>query len=67
MLDTTQELAEASGSYRRHLRAENKSSATVSIYVMAVDRFRRFVEAHGMPVTVGGIRREHIEAFLVHL
>jgi integrase/recombinase XerC len=32
-----------------------------------VTQLAQFLEAHGMPTNVAGIRREHIEAFLVDL
>lgn len=57
----------AISSYRRHLRAENKSPATLTAYLGALERFNRFVKAQGMPTELVAIRREHLEAFLVDL
>jgi site-specific recombinase XerD len=54
-------------SYRRHLRAENKSPATIATYLNALQRFAAFLAARGMPTAIDGVRREHIEAFLVDL
>lgn len=54
-------------SYRRHLRAENKAPATLTAYLGALELFDRFVKGAGMPTELLAIRREHLEAFLVHL
>jgi len=51
--------------FNRHLRAENKAPSTITTYGKAVDQLADFLEASGMPVEVGNIRREHVEAFLV--
>ncbi|MGH2456782.1 MAG: tyrosine-type recombinase/integrase [Candidatus Limnocylindria bacterium] len=54
--------------FRRHLLAEvqtgNKSRATVAVYTAGVERFIAYVREQGMPPTIDGIRREHVEAFL---
>jgi site-specific recombinase XerD len=57
----------ARNSFRRHLRAANKSPRTIQSYTEAVQRFNRFLAEQGMPRSVRGIRREHIEAWLVAL
>jgi site-specific recombinase XerD len=54
-------------SWTRHLRAENLSPATVVTYTQSVSRLAEFLEAQAMPLDVGHIRREHIEAFLANL
>jgi site-specific recombinase XerD len=54
-------------SYRRHLRAENKSPATISTYLNALQRFAAFLAARELPLDVRAVRREDIEAFLVDL
>jgi site-specific recombinase XerC len=64
---TATELRQSLVSFRRHLRAENKAPATITTYGRAVEQFVTFAEARGMPTTVGAIRREHVEAFLVGL
>lgn len=51
-------------SFARHLRAANRSPATLKSYLDAVARFDRHLEAHGMPRTVANIRREHVESFI---
>ena len=65
--DLSLSLAEALPSFRRHLAAENKSPATVAVYCTSVERLERFLAAQGMPLRLNGIRREHIEAWLVAL
>lgn len=54
-------------SFRRKLLAENKSPRTVQTYGEGLRLFGEFLEAHGMPLTLAHIRREHVEAFTTHL
>lgn len=54
-------------SFRRHLRAENKSPSTVVTYAKAVTQLDEFLAAAGMPRTVAAIHREHLETFLIAL
>jgi site-specific recombinase XerD len=58
-------MSAAIGSYRRHLRAENKSANTITMYLGALEKFAAYAREQGMPATIRGIRREHIEAWLV--
>ena len=64
-------LSEALDDWRLYLdgevRARRKSPATRDIYVRGVERFVTFATEAGMPPTIEGIRREHIEAFLQSL
>ena len=60
-------LRQAIDSWRLSLRAANRSPATIHTYVDAAERFERFLRESGMPLALAGIRREHIEAFLVGL
>jgi site-specific recombinase XerD len=60
-------IAAAVESYRRHLRAGNKSPHTIKTYLAALETFERFVRGTGMPTGLRAIRREHIEAYLVTL
>jgi len=61
------DLAENLSSFRRHLRAENKTPATIVTYAKAVEQFAAYLAAAGMPTNVAAVRREHVEAFLVSL
>lgn len=54
-------------SFLRHLAAENKSPNTLLTYGLAVQQFADFLQRAGMPTEVGGVRREHVEAFLIEL
>ena len=54
-------------SYRRHLRAANRSPATIKTYLAALEGLRRFLAQQGMPNQLPAIRREHLEAHIVHL
>src|SRR3954447_12601281 len=50
--------------FGRHLRAGNRSPATLKAYADAVRQFDAFLGARGMPRTVAAIRRDHVEAFI---
>jgi site-specific recombinase XerD len=65
--DLSLSLADALPSYRRHLAAENKAPATIAVYCTSVERLERYLRAQGTPTHLAGIRREHIEAWLVDL
>ena len=54
-------------SFRRTLLAENKAPRTLETYMEALDQFRRFLVAQGMPQGVSDIRRDHVEAFIARL
>jgi site-specific recombinase XerD len=53
--------------FQRSLRAANKAPSTIETYGKAVEQLAAYLEAQGMPQDVGGIRREHVESFLVDL
>jgi site-specific recombinase XerD len=57
----------AIASYRRHLRAANRSPATIATYLAALDGLNRFLKRQGMPTALPAIRREHLEAYVVWL
>lgn len=54
-------------SYARHLRAANRSPHTIKTYLNALRGLVRFLGANGMPMALGAIRREHLEAYIVAL
>ncbi|MGH2371780.1 MAG: tyrosine-type recombinase/integrase, partial [Chloroflexota bacterium] len=54
-------------SFRRSLRAENKSPRTIETYDEALRLFGTFLREHEMPTKVPAIKREHVEAFITHL
>jgi site-specific recombinase XerD len=54
-------------SWRRHLRAQRISPATISTYSTAVGQLTRFLERQGMPTAPAAIRREHVEAFITDI
>lgn len=58
------DIAANAASFGRHLRAGNKAPATIHSYLDAIGRLEAFLEARGMPGTVGALRREHVEAFV---
>src|SRR5262245_6576157 len=60
------ELRTLVASWRRSLAARI-SPATIATYTSAALMLADFLEANGMPTTVGAIRREHVEAFIVDL
>jgi site-specific recombinase XerD len=61
------QLADLLPSWQRHLRATNKSPRTVQSYLEGAEQFMAFLTRTGMPTTVTGIAREHIEAFELSL
>jgi site-specific recombinase XerD len=54
-------------SWRRHLRALNRSQRTIQSYEEAVRQFTAFLVERGMPISVASISREHVEAWIEHL
>lgn len=53
--------------FRRHLKAENVSPATVTAYTGALEQLDRFLVSTGRPRDIGAIRRQDIEAFLADI
>jgi site-specific recombinase XerD len=54
-------------SWRRHLRAQRMSPATLLTYTTAVRQLARFLRTNGMPTAVAAIRREHVETWITEL
>ncbi len=55
-------------SFRRHLRAANRSPRTVETYGEAIDQLAQFLAGRpDPPASVAGIGRAHVEEFLVDL
>ena len=54
-------------SFSLALRAMNRSLKTQETYLDATQQFVAFLEVRGMPKLPSGVKREHVEAFLVHL
>jgi len=54
-------------SFKRGLRARNVADRTVQTYCESVSQLAAFLAEKGMPTTLDGIRREHIEAFIEDL
>jgi site-specific recombinase XerD len=55
------------GDWSTHLRARNRSKATIASYTRCATSFRTFLVGRGMPTSVTAITREHVEAFLADL
>jgi site-specific recombinase XerD len=55
------------GQWEQSLKYQRRSEQTRRAYLTAVEQLLAYLEAHGMPTSVSGIRREHVEAFLVDL
>lgn len=51
-------------SWRRALRAQNKSPRTIVVYLEGVRLLDQYLAAAGMPREVAHVRREHVEAFI---
>jgi site-specific recombinase XerD len=56
-------LASLRDSFALHLDA-TRAPKTARIYLAALDSFRGHLAANGMPLTVGGVRREHVESWM---
>ncbi|MBV8949415.1 MAG: tyrosine-type recombinase/integrase [Actinobacteria bacterium] len=56
-----------SQSFRRYLRAANRSPRTVETYMEAVRQFLAFIDGRGMPTVAAWVRREHVEAYILAL
>ena len=54
-------------SFQRHLRAANRSPATIETYTQSAGQLARFLAEKGMPTQADSIHREHVEAFIEHL
>jgi site-specific recombinase XerD len=54
-------------SWRRSLKAANKTDKTIATYMEAARQLLTFLAEHGMPTLVLNIRREHVEAFVERL
>lgn len=54
-------------SWRRHLRAQNRTDETVSTYVAALERLTTFLENEGESLEIGDIKKRHVESFIGHL
>jgi site-specific recombinase XerD len=53
--------------WETHLRARNRSSATIKSYLQVATAFVGYLRAHGMPTNASGIRRDHVEAYLADM
>ena len=65
--NTVGDLATLLPSWRRHLRAENKSARTVQSYLEAADQFTAYLVSAGMPTVVAQLTRQHVESYLGQL
>jgi site-specific recombinase XerD len=65
--DDPDELMSLLASWKRSLRAQRISPATISTYSIAVGQLRAFLLERGMPVTPRSIAREHVESFIEDL
>ena len=61
------ELGELLISWRRHLKAQRISPATISTYSTAVSQLGTFLATQGMPTAPAAIHREHVEAFITSI
>lgn len=53
--------------WRTHLRARNVAPATIASYLRCAMNLLAYLNSHGMPTTVSGVHREHLEAFLADM
>jgi site-specific recombinase XerD len=60
-------VSDLAASFRRHLRAANRSPKTIATYLESVEQFAAFATSAGMPSEAGRVTREHVEAWEVSL
>ena len=65
--DDPDELLDLLASWKRSLRAQRISPATIATYGIAVGQLRAYLLEQGMPVVPAAVTREHVEAFITHL
>lgn len=65
--DVSRPIAEELSSFTRHLQAGNKAPLTITTYSKAVAALAEYLSRTGMPTAAAGIRREHVESYLVAL
>jgi site-specific recombinase XerD len=53
--------------WRRHLRALNRSPATIASYLSIGGAFTSYLQDQGMPAAASSISREHIETYLADM
>ncbi|MCU1483233.1 MAG: integrase family protein [Subtercola sp.] len=53
--------------WRRHLRAKNRSPATIDSYLVVGRSFAAYLTTRGMPRDAGAVAREHVEAYVADL
>jgi site-specific recombinase XerD len=51
----------------RSLQARGRTDTTLATYESGVQALARYLREQGMPLTLEGIRREHVEAFVIDL
>jgi site-specific recombinase XerD len=65
--DVSRPIGEELSSFTRHLQAANKAPLTITTYSKAVAGLAEYLLRTGMPTAAAGIRREHVESYLVAL
>lgn len=53
--------------WQTHMRAKNLAPLTIASYLEVARSFRSFLISSGMPTTVRGIAREHVESYIAGL
>ena len=59
------DIADNIGSFKIHLRAENKAARTRELYIGAAEELARFLATHDLPTNVDEVERTHVELFMV--
>jgi site-specific recombinase XerD len=57
-------LADLAPSWRRSLRAANRSEKTITAYLLAADQFTAYLASHNLPSDVSDITADHVRAYL---
>lgn len=54
-------------SWRRALRASNRSVRTIDSYMLAANQLTEYLDSHGLPLDVTEIEPDHIRSYLSHV
>lgn len=58
------DLSTLAESWRLSLRAANRSPKTIKVYLEALRFLDRYLRQQGMPTSLAGIKREHVESYI---
>ena len=66
-MTVSQPLGDLLPSWRRALRAANRSERTIDSYMLAADQLTEYLESHGLSLAASDIEPDHLRGFLAHV